>query len=131
MSEVLTGAEVKKALEICISGDCDLCSCKCESVGDCRDALNKKSLDLINRYEEKIADLTEEVKRMKLADKKCCSCFYSKPYTGESRTFKSYVECTNEVHLKTYCKSRNAKYRLRTTKACKCYKERTCDDRDS
>ena len=54
----MTDNEIIKALEICISGDCDLCSCKCENVGDCRDALNKKSLDLINHQKAEIERLT-------------------------------------------------------------------------
>ena len=47
----MTDNEIKKALEICIMDDCEICSCRCGSVGDCRDALNKKSLDLINRLQ--------------------------------------------------------------------------------
>lgn len=55
---------------------------------------------------------------------KCGSCIYSKPYDGESRTFKSYIECTNEEHCKKYCYRKNSKYRQRTAKACKSYEER-------
>ena len=56
---------------------------------------------------------------------KCGSCKYSKPYEGESRTFKSYVECTNKEHLKRYGYHKNTKYRQRTAHACKKYSERS------
>lgn len=59
---------------------------------------------------------------------KCGSCIYSKPYEGESRTFKSYVECTNEEHLKKYCYRSNSKYRQRTALACKRYQERSVSE---
>ena len=53
----MTDNEIIKALETCILGDCDVCNCKCGSVGDCRDTLNKHSLDLINRQQAEIERL--------------------------------------------------------------------------
>ena len=53
----MTDKEIIKALEICILGDCEICNCRCGSVGDCRDTLNKHSLDLINRQQETIKTL--------------------------------------------------------------------------
>lgn len=49
-----TGKEIVKGLETCIAGDCDVCNCKCGGVGDCRDELNRRSLDLINRQQAEI-----------------------------------------------------------------------------
>jgi hypothetical protein len=52
--------EIIKALETCILGDCEVCTCRCGSVGDCRDTLNKHSLDLINRQQAAIDMLNAE-----------------------------------------------------------------------
>ena len=53
----MTDNEIIKALETCILGDCDVCNCRCGSVGDCRDTLNKHSLDLITRQQAENDDL--------------------------------------------------------------------------
>ena len=53
----MTDNEIIKALEICILGDCSGCDCRCGSVGDCRDTLNKHSLDLITRQRAEIERL--------------------------------------------------------------------------
>lgn len=53
----MTDNEIIKALETCILGDCDVCNCRCGSVGDCRDTLNKHSLDLINHQQAENDDL--------------------------------------------------------------------------
>lgn len=58
----MTDNEIIKALEICILGDCDICSCKC-GVRDCRDTLNKHALDLIDRQQKDIDDLCKVLGR--------------------------------------------------------------------
>lgn len=63
MSEVLTGAETKKALECCtFSRDCLKCpSYIGKGTQGCVDRVKKGALDLINRYEARIKELEGKV----------------------------------------------------------------------
>ena len=54
---------------------------------------------------------------------KCGTCMYSKPTTfGKS---KCWVECTNQEHIKRFCKNELARKRQATNPACDCYKEKS------
>ncbi|MGN0114846.1 MAG: hypothetical protein ACI396_05925 [Acutalibacteraceae bacterium] len=72
----MTDNEIIKALECCVLGDCDLCNCKCGSTGDCRDALNKKTLDLINRQQAEIERLKKLLAEADTSYNKCAKRFY-------------------------------------------------------
>ena len=68
MSEVLTGAETKKAIECCTKWHRDCLKCPSyigKGPTECENRVKKGALDLINRYEAKIAVLTEENNRQK------------------------------------------------------------------
>lgn len=69
--------------------------------------------------------LGHECKSMRISDlkNKCGSCVFSKPTNWGSKPSKTYVECTNEEHIKKYCKDVLSRKRAKTTPACKRYKE--------
>lgn len=49
----------------------------------------------------------------------CGNCAYAVP--TDFGNMKNYVECTNECHVSTHCKSLRSRKRARTVKACKLY----------
>ncbi len=113
----MTDNEIIKALEHCERGYCYRCPAN-KFGGGCTDKAKRLAIDLINRQKA-------EIERLKASRQTCGTCIYAKPYVGEGKTFKSYVECTNKEHLEKYCKYQNSQYRQKTTKACKCYKARS------
>lgn len=95
----MTDNEIKKALEICIMGDCEICSCRCGSVGDCRDALNKKSLDLINRLQAENERLRAECGNQSvLWSKHYGALFETAKETTKAEAYKEFANRLKEKY---------------------------------
>lgn len=109
----LTHEEIIKALECCISDDCDNCP---DTFGNCEHNAMRNALDLINRQQAEIenADFTikqltkgnlqlqAEIERLTTIAKKMHSWIFTNSYDEE----KAYAECglTDEENtLLGYC----------------------------
>ena len=68
-------------------------------------------------YKPNLGHICEKVK-------KCGDCVFAVPTKWGNNCTGLYVECTNEEHIKKWCKTDIAKKRLRTAYACKNFKER-------
>lgn len=55
---------------------------------------------------------------------KCGDCAYAIAGQWGGKTSNLYVECTNEEHIKKWCKNKTSRTRQRTTRACKCFREK-------
>lgn len=91
-----TDKEIIKTLEICILGDCEVCSCRCESSGDCRDALNKKSLALINRQQAEIKEQAKLIDRLQIENG-----FIKNKALAEGKTTATAIMAEYEQHRMT------------------------------
>lgn len=90
----MTDAEIKKALECCILGDCQGCFYGDTDQRHCKDDLMQNALDLINRQEEEI----ERVKDM-VAQNEGVLPRYENLIKAEA--YKEFAEKVHCICLKT------------------------------